>query len=71
MKTVLSLAFAFQLVALSLQLQYIQDDVLGFPRYKIVLTHEKVSPSALARRDVEVRILPENYSISFLIFAVA
>ncbi|OBZ91389.1 Protein OS-9 [Choanephora cucurbitarum] len=54
MKTVLSLAFAFQLVALSLQLQYIQDDVLGFPRYKIVLTHEKVSPSALARRDVEL-----------------
>ncbi|KAI8349398.1 hypothetical protein BD560DRAFT_450248 [Blakeslea trispora] len=54
MKTVFSIVFAFNLIALSLQLQYIQDDILGFPRYKVVLTHEKVSPSALAHRDVEL-----------------
>ncbi|CEP11938.1 hypothetical protein [Parasitella parasitica] len=49
----LTIALTIGLVGSSLQLQFIQDDVLAFPRYKVEVTREKVSSTDLSAKHAE------------------
>lgn len=49
------IALALNLVSLSLQSQFIQDDILAFPRYKVVVTREKVFNTDVSVKHAEVR----------------
>lgn len=50
----LTIALAFNLIQLSLQSHFIQDDILAFPRYKVVVTREKVSNTDVSLKHAEV-----------------
>ena len=50
-----TVALALGLVQLSLQSHFIQDDILAFPRYKVVVTREKVSNTDVSLKHAEVR----------------
>jgi hypothetical protein len=52
----LTITLILNLVASTLQSQFIQDDILAFPRYKIVLTRDKVSNADINMKDVEVKL---------------
>jgi hypothetical protein len=54
-KRILTLALIVNLVTCSLATQFIQDDILAFPRYKVVLTNEKIPNSQINHKDVEVK----------------
>lgn len=56
----LTIVLISNLVASTLQNQFIQDDILAFPRYKIVLTKEKVSNADINMKDVQVMRLFSN-----------
>ncbi|KAI8075592.1 hypothetical protein BDF21DRAFT_495097 [Thamnidium elegans] len=48
----LTFTFIINLVVSSLAVQFVQDDILAFPRYKVVLTNEKISNANF--KDVEI-----------------
>ncbi|GAA5794778.1 hypothetical protein EDC94DRAFT_653019 [Helicostylum pulchrum] len=48
----LTFTFIVNLVVSSLAVQFVQDDILAFPRYKVVLTNEKISNANF--KDVEI-----------------
>lgn len=50
-----TIALALGLVHSSLQSHFIQDDILAFPRYKVVVTREKVSNTDVSLKHAEVR----------------
>ncbi|KAF1801263.1 hypothetical protein FB192DRAFT_1384941 [Mucor lusitanicus] len=49
----LTIALALNLVQSSLQSHFIQDDILAFPRYKVVVTREKVSNTDVSLKHAE------------------
>ncbi|KAI8644134.1 hypothetical protein BD408DRAFT_413768 [Parasitella parasitica] len=49
----LTIALAISLIGNSLQSQFIQDDILAFPRYKVEVTREKVSNTDLSAKHAE------------------
>jgi hypothetical protein len=57
----LTITLILNLVASTLQSQFIQDDILAFPRYKIVLTRDKVSNADITIKNVEVVFSPCLY----------
>lgn len=48
----LTVTFIINLAVSSLASQFVQDDILAFPRYKVILTNEKISKANF--KDVEV-----------------
>ncbi|GAN04823.1 glucosidase II beta subunit-like protein [Mucor ambiguus] len=48
-----TIALALNLVQSSLQSHFIQDDILAFPRYKVVVTREKVSNTDVSLKHAE------------------
>lgn len=57
---IFTIALALNLVSFSLQSQFIQDDILAFPRYKVVVTREKVFNTDVSVKHAEVKILSLN-----------
>lgn len=53
----LTISLVVNLFAHSLgSIHHIQDDILTLPRYKVVLTNEKISNSQVQAKEVEVKV---------------
>lgn len=67
-KKFLTLALIVNLVTSSIASQFIQDDILAFPRYKVVLTNEKISHSQYNK---EIREVKRNSKVHFYLNYIA